>query len=151
MRRRPPYPENVETRKEIEKHINELLDIDAIGKIGHNEIVEIPTPVLITWHDGKYRLCGDFRALNNYTKADRYPLPRIPHALDKLEKAKYITKMDFMKGFHQNGAKPNSMKLLSILFHMGIYEYTGIPFGIKRSPAHFVSLRGIFIYPKDHK
>ncbi|MBW0571557.1 hypothetical protein O181_111272 [Austropuccinia psidii MF-1] len=137
MLRRPPYPESLETRKEIEKHINELLDMDVIRKIGHNEIVEITTPVLITWHDGKSRLCGDFRALNNYTKADRYPIPRIPHALDKLAKAKYITKMDCMKGFHQNGVKPNSMKLLRIICHMGIYEYTRMPFGIKNAPAHF--------------
>ncbi|MBW0560009.1 hypothetical protein O181_099724 [Austropuccinia psidii MF-1] len=86
--RRPPYPAILEARKEIEKHINELLDMDVIRKIGHNEIVETTTPVLITWHDGKSRLCGDFRALNNYTKADRYPIPRIPHTLDKLEKGK---------------------------------------------------------------
>ncbi|MBW0542131.1 hypothetical protein O181_081846 [Austropuccinia psidii MF-1] len=111
--------------------------MDVIRKIGHNEIVEITTPVLITWHDGKSRLCGDFRALNNYTKADRYPIPRIPHSLDKLAKAKYITKMDCMKGFHQNGVKPNSMKLLRIICHMGIYEYTRIPFGIKNALAHF--------------
>ncbi|MBW0477543.1 hypothetical protein O181_017258 [Austropuccinia psidii MF-1] len=135
MLRRPPYPEGLETRKEIEKHINELLDIYFIRKIQHNEIVEITTPVLITWHDGNSRLCGDFRALNNYTKADRYPIPRIPHALDKLAKAKYITKMDCMKGFHQNGVKPNSMKLLRMISHMGIYEYTRMPFGIKHSPA----------------
>ncbi|MBW0567760.1 hypothetical protein O181_107475 [Austropuccinia psidii MF-1] len=79
MVRRPPYPKILETRKEMEKHINELLDMDVIRKIGHNEKVEITTP--ITWHDGKSRLCGDFRALNSYTKADRYPIPSIPHAL----------------------------------------------------------------------
>ncbi|MBW0470356.1 hypothetical protein O181_010071 [Austropuccinia psidii MF-1] len=137
MLRRPPYPESLETRKEIEKHINELLDMDVIRKLGHNEIVEITTPVLITWNDDKSRLCGDFRALNNYTKADRYPIPRIPHALDKLAKARYITKMDCMKGFHKNGVKPNSMKLLRIIFHMGIYEYTRMPLGIKNASAHF--------------
>ncbi|MBW0471435.1 hypothetical protein O181_011150 [Austropuccinia psidii MF-1] len=71
MLRRPPYPEGLETRKEIEKHINELLAMDVIRQIGHNEIVEITTPVLITWHDGTSRLCGDFRALNNYNKAYR--------------------------------------------------------------------------------
>ncbi|MBW0543100.1 hypothetical protein O181_082815 [Austropuccinia psidii MF-1] len=98
--RRPSYPASLETRKEIEKHISELLEMDVVRKIGHNEIVEITTPVLITWHDGKSRLCGDFRDLNSYTKADRYPIPRIPHAPDKLEKAKYITKMDYMKSFH---------------------------------------------------
>ncbi|MBW0499318.1 hypothetical protein O181_039033 [Austropuccinia psidii MF-1] len=137
MLRRPPYPASLETRKEVENHINELLDMDVIRRIGHNEIVEITTPVLITWNDGKSRLCGDFRALNNYTKADRYPIPRIPHALDKLEKAKYITKIDCMKGFHQNGVKPNSIPLLRIISHMGIYEYTRIPSGIKNAPAHF--------------
>ncbi|MBW0554023.1 hypothetical protein O181_093738, partial [Austropuccinia psidii MF-1] len=137
MLRRPPYPESLETRKRFEKHINELLDMEVIRKIVHNEIVVKTTSVLITWHDGKSRLCEDFRPLNNYTKPDRYPIPRILHALDKLAKAKYITKMDCMKGFHQNGVKPNSMKLLRIICHMGIYEYTRMPFGIKNAPAHF--------------
>ncbi|MBW0465305.1 hypothetical protein O181_005020 [Austropuccinia psidii MF-1] len=49
----PPYPTSLETRKEIEKHVNEFLDMDVIRKTGHNEIVEIITPVLITWHNGK--------------------------------------------------------------------------------------------------
>ncbi|MBW0502032.1 hypothetical protein O181_041747 [Austropuccinia psidii MF-1] len=119
---RPSYPASLETRKEIEIHINELLDMDVIRKIGSNEIVEITTPVLITWNDGKSRLCGDSRALNNYTKADRYPIPRINQALENLENPKYITKMDCMKGFDQNGVKPNSMKVLMIICHMGIYE-----------------------------
>ncbi|MBW0562231.1 hypothetical protein O181_101946 [Austropuccinia psidii MF-1] len=137
MLRRPPYPASLETRKEIEKHINELLDMDVIRKIGHNEIVEITPTVLITWNDDRSRLCGDVRALNSYTKADRYPIPRIPHALDKLEKVKYITKMDCMKGFNQTGFKANLMKLFRVIFHMGIYEYTRMPFGIKNAPAHF--------------
>ncbi|MBW0464209.1 hypothetical protein O181_003924 [Austropuccinia psidii MF-1] len=137
MLRRPPYPENLETRKEIEKHINELLKTDVIRKIGHNEIVEITTTFLIIWHDGKSRLCGYLKALNSYKKADRYAITRIPHALDKLARGKYITKMDCMKGFHQNGFKPNSMRLLRFICHMGIYEYTRIPFGIKHVPAPF--------------
>ncbi|MBW0529053.1 hypothetical protein O181_068768 [Austropuccinia psidii MF-1] len=138
--RRPPYRASLETRKEIEKHINELLEMDVIGKIGHNEIAEITIPIPITWNDGKSRLCGDLRGQNNYAKADRYLTPSIPHALDKLEKAKYMTKMDYMKGFHQNGVKPNSMDLIRIICHMSIYEYTRMPFGIKNAPAHFQSM-----------
>ncbi|MBW0530147.1 hypothetical protein O181_069862 [Austropuccinia psidii MF-1] len=106
-------------------------------KIGYNERVEVNTHFLITWHDGNTRLCGDFRALNNYTKGDRYPIPRICHTLEKLAKAKYITEMDCMKGSHQNGVKPNSMKFLGFICHMGIYEYTRMPFGTKNAPAHF--------------
>ncbi|MBW0478372.1 hypothetical protein O181_018087 [Austropuccinia psidii MF-1] len=135
--RRPPYPASLETRKEIEKHINELLGMDVIRMIGYNEIVKITMPVLITWNDCKSRLCGDFRPMNNYTNADTYPISRIPHALEKVAKAKYKTKIDCMKGCHQNGVKLNSMKLLRIICHMGIYEYTSMPFGIKNAPSHF--------------
>ncbi|MBW0535246.1 hypothetical protein O181_074961 [Austropuccinia psidii MF-1] len=42
-----------------------------------------------------------------------------------------------MKGFHQNEVKPNSMKLLRMICHVGIYEYTRMPFGIKNAPSHF--------------
>ncbi|MBW0563124.1 hypothetical protein O181_102839 [Austropuccinia psidii MF-1] len=58
MLRIPPNPESLETRKEIQKHISELLEMDVIRKIGDNEIVEITTPVVIGWHDGKSRLFG---------------------------------------------------------------------------------------------
>ncbi|MBW0470600.1 hypothetical protein O181_010315 [Austropuccinia psidii MF-1] len=75
---RPPYPESLETRNEIKKHVTELLDMDFSRKIGHDQLVEVITPVLITWHDGKFRLCGELRALNNYTKAESYPIQRIP-------------------------------------------------------------------------
>ncbi|MBW0589282.1 hypothetical protein O181_128997 [Austropuccinia psidii MF-1] len=36
MLRRAPYPESLEIRNEIEKHINELLDMDGTREIGHN-------------------------------------------------------------------------------------------------------------------
>ncbi|MBW0461823.1 hypothetical protein O181_001538 [Austropuccinia psidii MF-1] len=139
MLRRTPYPEGLETRKEM-KNVNELLDMDVIRKIGHNEIVEVTTSVLIICHDGQSMLCEDFRALNHYTKADRYPIQRIPHALEKLAKSNYITKMDCTKGFNHNGVEPNFMKLLRIICHMGIYEYTRMPFGIKNAPSHFLRM-----------
>ncbi|MBW0568516.1 hypothetical protein O181_108231 [Austropuccinia psidii MF-1] len=100
--RGPPYPEILEARKEIEKNFIELLDMDFIRNIRHNETVEVTKPVLMTLNDGNSILGGDFRALKNYTKADRYPIPRITHALDKLENAEHIPRMDFMKFSHQN-------------------------------------------------
>ncbi|MBW0506587.1 hypothetical protein O181_046302 [Austropuccinia psidii MF-1] len=36
MLRRHPCPEILETRKETEKHVNEILDIYVIRRIGHN-------------------------------------------------------------------------------------------------------------------
>ncbi|MBW0473849.1 hypothetical protein O181_013564 [Austropuccinia psidii MF-1] len=103
--RRPPYLESLESSREIAKQVNNILEMYFIRKIGHNGIIELPTTFLITWHNGNSRWCGDFRELNNYTKPDRYPRQRIPHSLDKMEKSEYITKVEQMKGFHQNGVK----------------------------------------------
>ncbi|MBW0542688.1 hypothetical protein O181_082403 [Austropuccinia psidii MF-1] len=113
---------HIELYLDVERPYPPMLRRTVIRKIGHNEIVEVTTPFLFTWHDGKSRLCADLIPLNNYTKADSYHIPRIPHALDKLAGTKYITKMYCMKGFHQNGVEQNYMKLLRIIFHMGKYE-----------------------------
>ena len=97
--RRAPYPSSPKSREALDTHIRKLLDLKVIRKVGHNEQVEITTPVIIAWHNEKSRIVGDFRALNNYTKADNYPIPRIDHSLHNLSKSKYITTMDVLKGF----------------------------------------------------
>ncbi|MBW0500892.1 hypothetical protein O181_040607 [Austropuccinia psidii MF-1] len=56
--RRPAYPESPKSREALEIHIKELLDLGVIQKVGHNEEVEITTPVIVAWHDGKSRMVG---------------------------------------------------------------------------------------------
>ncbi|MBW0528029.1 hypothetical protein O181_067744 [Austropuccinia psidii MF-1] len=73
--RRPAYPESPKSREALEAHIKEPLDLAVIRNVGHNEEVEITTPVIVAWHNGKSRMVGDFRALNTYTVSDRYPIP----------------------------------------------------------------------------
>ncbi|MBW0500934.1 hypothetical protein O181_040649 [Austropuccinia psidii MF-1] len=104
--RRPAYPASPRAREALEKHIQELIQLGVLGKVGHNEEVEVTTPVIIAWHNDKSRMVGDFRALNTYTVPDRYPIPRIQETLTQLSKAKYIASMDALKGFHQNALTP---------------------------------------------
>ncbi|MBW0504370.1 hypothetical protein O181_044085 [Austropuccinia psidii MF-1] len=73
------------------------MDLGVLRKVGHNEQVEVTKPVIITWHNGKSRMVGDFRALNTYTIPDRYPIPRIHETLTQLSQAKFITAMDALK------------------------------------------------------
>ncbi|KAI7959400.1 hypothetical protein MJO28_003191 [Puccinia striiformis f. sp. tritici] len=94
--RRAPYPSSPKSREALETHIKELLELKVLRKVGHNEQVEVTTPVIIAWHNEKSRMVGDFRALNDYTRPDFYPIPRIDHSLHNLSKAKYITTMDRM-------------------------------------------------------
>ncbi|MBW0504515.1 hypothetical protein O181_044230 [Austropuccinia psidii MF-1] len=93
-------------------------------------------------------MVGDLRALNTYTVPDRYPIPRIKETLTQLSKAKYITSMDALKGFHQNVLTPKAKKLLRIITHCGIYEYLRMPFGIKNAPSHYQRMMNT-IFPTE--
>ncbi|MBW0496655.1 hypothetical protein O181_036370 [Austropuccinia psidii MF-1] len=65
--RRPTYPANPRAREALESHIKELMKMGVLRKVGHNEEVEVTTPVIITWHNDKSRMVGVFPALNTYT------------------------------------------------------------------------------------
>ncbi|MBW0566488.1 hypothetical protein O181_106203 [Austropuccinia psidii MF-1] len=134
---RPAYPENPKSRESLEIHIQERLDIGVIRKVGHDEEVEITTPVIVPWHNRKSRIIGDFRALNTYTVPDRYPIPKIQIALTQISQEVYIATMDAIEGFNQNVVTPRARKYLRIIVRCGVYEYLRIPFGIKNMPSHF--------------
>ncbi|MBW0503063.1 hypothetical protein O181_042778 [Austropuccinia psidii MF-1] len=135
--RRPVYPASPRARETSEIHINELMKLGVLRKSGHNEEVEVTTPVIITWHNDKSRIVGDFRALNTYTIPDRYPITRIHETLTQLSKAKFITSLDALKGFYQSSLTPHARKLLRIIANCGIYEYLRMPFGIKNASSHY--------------
>ncbi|MBW0498192.1 hypothetical protein O181_037907 [Austropuccinia psidii MF-1] len=105
--RRLAYPARPRAREALESHINELVKLGALRKVGNNEEVEVTMPVIITWHNDKSRMVGDLRSLNTYTIPDRYPIPRIHETLTQLSKANFITSMDSLKCFHQNVLTPN--------------------------------------------
>ncbi|MBW0545776.1 hypothetical protein O181_085491 [Austropuccinia psidii MF-1] len=100
--RRPVYPASPRAREELESHINELIKVGVLRRVGQNEEVEVTNSVIINWNNDKSRMVGDFRALDTYTIPDRYPIPRIHETLTQLSKAKFINSMDVLKGFHQN-------------------------------------------------
>ncbi|MBW0466938.1 hypothetical protein O181_006653 [Austropuccinia psidii MF-1] len=134
--RRPAYPASPKSGEALEIHIKELLDLGVIRKVGHNEEVEITTPVIVAWHNGKSRIIGDFRALNTYTVSDRYLIRKIQISLTQISQEVYITTMNALKGFHQNLVTPRARKYLRIIVHCGVYEYLRMLFGITNAPSH---------------
>ncbi|MBW0581095.1 hypothetical protein O181_120810, partial [Austropuccinia psidii MF-1] len=134
--RRPAYPASPRSREALGNHIKELLYLGVMKKVGHNEEVEIITPVIVAWNNGKSRMVGDFRALNNYTVSDRYPIQKIQISLTQISQEVYITTIDALKGFRQNVVTPRARKYLRLIVHCGVYEYLKMPFGIKNAPSN---------------
>lgn len=48
-----------------------------------------------------YRLCVDFRKLNENLISTQYPLPRITRILEQLGNSVYFSTLDLSQGFHQ--------------------------------------------------
>ncbi|MBW0500273.1 hypothetical protein O181_039988 [Austropuccinia psidii MF-1] len=46
--KRPDYPAIPRAREALEVHIQELMDLGVLRKVGHNKQVEVNTPVIIT-------------------------------------------------------------------------------------------------------
>ncbi|MBW0562623.1 hypothetical protein O181_102338 [Austropuccinia psidii MF-1] len=135
--RRPAYQASPQSREAPEIHIEELLDLGVIRRFCHNDEAEIPTPVIVAWHNGKSRKVGEFRALETYTVLHKYPIQKIQISLTQISQEVYISTMDALKGFHQNVVTPRARRYLRIIFHCGVYEYLRMPFGIENAPSQF--------------
>ena len=107
----------------------------------------------------KFRLCVDYRWLNEQTKKDAHPLPRICDILPSLGQAKYFTSLDLVSGYHQVPMAQSSIEKTAFSTPFGHYEYTTMPFGLSNAPATFQRLmnnifrdrvgRDLFVYLDD--
>lgn len=83
----------------------------------------------------QYRVCVDFRKLNQVSVGDTYPLPNITDILDQLGKSKYYTTLDLAQGYHQVQMHPAHTAKTAFPTDMGHFEFLRVPFGLKGTPA----------------
>lgn len=57
--------------------------------------------LLVPKPDGTSRFCTDYGKVNQLTKSDSFPLPRIDDCVDRIGQAKFVTKLDLLKGYWQ--------------------------------------------------
>ena len=95
--------------------------------------------------DGSWRPCGDYRQLNGMTEDDRYPLPHIQEFNNWLADCNVFSKIDLVRGYHQNPVAPASVPKTAIITPFGLWEFLRMPFGLKNAGQAFQRLMdGIF-------
>ena len=87
--------------------------------------------------DGGLRLCLDFRALNNQTVKDKYPLPRQTDIFDLLQGSKYFSSLDALWGYWQVRMHEDSIEKTAVRTPLGSYEFLVMPFGLVNAPSTF--------------
>jgi hypothetical protein len=76
------------------------------------------------------RMCADYRKLNDLTRKDRTPLPRIDELLDSLYGAHYFCTLDLYKGYHHVRVKERDIHKTTFRTHYGLFDYCVLPFGL---------------------
>ena len=128
------YKVNPHKKKIIEEEIGKMLKKGVIRKSNSpwsSPITLVPKP------NGKWRFCTDYRKLNNITRKDNHPLPRIDKLLERFEGSKWFTTLDLAAGYWQIGMEEKDIEKTAFITHEGLYEFVVMQFGLTNAPATF--------------
>ena len=128
--RRLPYV----YRDEANQHIRDILAQNIIRPSSSPWSSPI---VLVRKKDGQLRFCVDYRKLNQVTKNDAHPLPRIDDTLDALKNARLFSTLDLRSGYWQIPIDPKDQAKTAFVTHNGLYEFLRMPFGLLSAPSTF--------------
>jgi hypothetical protein len=94
--------------------------------------------IFVLKKDGTQRLCMDYRALNEITVKNMYPLPRIDDLFDQLCGACVFSKIDLWSGYHQLKVRECDIPKTAFVSRYGLYEFAVMSFGLTNAPAYFM-------------
>ena len=96
--------------------------------------------ILVPKPDKTLRFCTDFRKVNSVTVSDSFPLPSMDDCIDQVGSAKFVSKLDRLKGYWQVPLSKHAQDISAFVTPTGLYSYTVMPFGLRNSPATFQCL-----------
>nr|GEV25644.1 reverse transcriptase domain-containing protein [Tanacetum cinerariifolium] len=105
----------------------------------------IPTRLVTGW-----RVCIDYRKLNESTRKDDFPLPFMDQILERLAGNKYYCFLDGFLGYFQIPIDPKDQEKTIFTYPYGTFAYRRMPFGLCNAleKSHFMVKEGIVL---DHK
>ena len=92
----------------------------------------VPTRLSTGW-----RVCIDYRKLNDATKKDHFPLPFIDQILEKLAGQRYFYFLDGYSGYNQVALYLGDQEKTTFTCPYGTFAFRRMPFGLCNAPATF--------------
>jgi hypothetical protein len=132
-----PYRLNPIKLAALQKEIDYMLKNDIIEP---SESPWCNPVIMVPKSDQTYRMCVDLRKVNCVTKTDSHPIPRIEDCIDRLGKAKYISKFDLLKGYWQVPLTERSKEITAFATPDHLYQFKVMCFGLKNAPSSFSRL-----------
>ncbi|XP_044066818.1 uncharacterized protein LOC122882921 [Siniperca chuatsi] len=93
-----PYRLPEHKRKMVQEELKAML---KMGVIEESNSAWCSPIVLVGKKDGTIRFCVDYRKVNDVSRFDNYPMPRVDKLLDRLGTARFFTTLDLTKGYWQ--------------------------------------------------
>ncbi|GJZ36030.1 reverse transcriptase domain-containing protein [Tanacetum coccineum] len=92
----------------------------------------IPTRLVTGW-----RVCIDYRKLNDATQKDHFPLPFMDQMLERLAGNEYYCFLDGFSGYFQIPIDPQDQEKTTFTCPYGTFAYRRMPFGLCNAPGTF--------------
>ena len=131
-------------RETINKEIEEMLQL---GVIEPSSSPWRSYPVVVPKPDGGIRLCIDYCKLNEVSKFDAYPMPKIDDLLERLGGAENLTLSDLTKGYWQVPLRHEDKEKTAFVTPKGLFQFSRMPFGLHGVAATFQRLMDKILSP----
>jgi hypothetical protein len=135
-----PYRMPPDKTKFLKEEIAKLLELGIIEEAPSNGNTWASPVLLVPGSGNKLRLVSDMRQVNLRTVVDPYPLPLIEQLVDKVGNAKFLTKLDMVRGYWQVPLDSASIPICGFVTPFGHYRWLFMPFGCRNAPATFSRL-----------
>lgn len=93
--------------------------------------------LLVPKSDGSFRFYTIYRKVNGDTKPDSFPLPKVEDCIDCVGSARFVSKLDVLKGYWQVPLKALASEIFAFVTPDNFLQYSLMPFGMRNAPATF--------------